>query len=196
MPTGPRRPWRHATDTADGGTSVPDAERQSDAPGMLDRSASFSTKAASARLTAISVRGAAIVVVVVAFASVALRAVETARSGRELIGASTPSRLERELGSSPLGDIDTRSLLLRSREAIPANATYTVVVGDTTPVPRYIHDGVPPLLQYWLLPRRYTDDIHAADWIVAVHASSELLGVPVRREIGLGADANALEVAR
>ena len=55
-----------------------------------------------------------------------------------------------------------------------------------------------PLLfvAYWLLPRRYTTDLHDADWIVTIHASTERLDVAAEREIGLGPDANAVEVAR
>jgi hypothetical protein len=51
-------------------------------------------------------------------------------------------------------------------------------------------------MRYWLLPRRYSDDIHDVDWVITFHHPSESLGVPVRREVGLGPDANAVEVAR
>jgi hypothetical protein len=142
-----------------------------------------------------TVRYAAVAVVVIALVSVRTRTVETIQSGLETVRASTPSRTDREFGHSPLGGIERGPMML-ARRLLPENATYTVVVGDVTPLPPQMHEGLPPLVRYWLLPRRYSDDIHRVQWVITFHYSTEQLGVPVRREIGLGPDANAVEVDR
>jgi hypothetical protein len=141
------------------------------------------------------VKSVAVGAVVVALVSVRTRAMETLESGYQTVRTSTPSFTDRDLGSPPLGGIETQPMLLAPR-LIPADATYTLVVGDITPLPPYIHQGLPHLMRYWLLPRRYSDDIHDVDWVITFHQSSERLGVPVRHEFGLGPDANAVEVAR
>jgi hypothetical protein len=143
----------------------------------------------------LTVKSAAVVVVIVALVSVRTRVVDTARSGWETLTTSAPSFEQRNLGAPPLGGIETMPMLL-APEILPPNATYTVVVGDVTPLAPYYHQGLPPLMQYWLLPRRYSPDIHAVDWVITFHQPSESLGVPVRKEHGLGPDANAVEVAR
>jgi hypothetical protein len=142
-----------------------------------------------------SVRNTAVAVVAVALVSVQGRVRETLDAGREAISWSMPARADRELGSPPFGGMETEPLL-RARSLIPPGATYAVVVGDVTPLPQYLHDGLPVLFEYWLLPRKQSPDVHGVDWVITFHQPSESLGVPIRREIGLGPDANAVEVAR
>ena len=87
-------------------------------------------------------------------------------------------------------------LFLRVRERLPGGAVYTVVVGDDSRTPPLWHEALAPLLQYWLLPRRYTPDLADADWVATFRESSERLGVSVTRELGLGPDGNAVELRR
>jgi hypothetical protein len=47
-----------------------------------------------------------------------------------------------------------------------------------------------------LLPRIYTPDRHRAQWVIAYRASSETLGVPYSREIGLAPNVNVIEAVR
>jgi hypothetical protein len=148
----------------------------------------------NARLRSIfTVKHTAVAVVVVALVSVQGRARETLESGRQALSTSMPSRAERELGSPPLGGMETEPLVL-ARRLIPTDATYAVVVGDVTPLPQYLHEGLPILFEYWLLPRKQSTDVRKVDWIITFHQPSESLGVPIRREVGLGPDANAVEV--
>ena len=86
--------------------------------------------------------------------------------------------------------------LVTARATIPKDATYSVVVGQTPPTSSLLQQAIPLLFQYWLLPRRYTPHPHEADWVIAYHAPSSRLGLPVAREIGLGPDANLDRIAR
>jgi hypothetical protein len=79
-------------------------------------------------------------------------------------------------------------------QTIPRNATYTVVVGQVPPLGGTYPNAIPPLFQDWLLPRRYTPTLADAQWAITYHEPSELLGVPYTRELGLGPDANAVEL--
>jgi len=85
--------------------------------------------------------------------------------------------------------------LVTARETIPADATYSVVVGQTPPTSELLQQAIPLLFRYWLLPRRYTSHPHQAEWVIAYHAPSVGLGLPVAREIGLGPDANLDRIA-
>ena len=55
---------------------------------------------------------------------------------------------------------------------------------------------MPPLFTYWLLPRRYTEDAHAADWVITYNHPASTLGVQIRRQFDLGDGVGAVEVAR
>lgn len=82
-----------------------------------------------------------------------------------------------------------------ARESIPAGATVAVVVGPPSVLDPGVAAAVPGTMCDWLLPRRCVSEIASADWVITYHVPSESL--PVKgREIGLGPDANAVEVAR
>jgi hypothetical protein len=134
----------------------------------------------------------------VAFAVVVLgfvlsQAPSVVRSVVDSARTSEPSVAKRE--QAPADAIGVpNDLLANAARVIPLDATYAVVVGQTPPTPAPLDIGVPALVHFWLFPRRWRDDVHGVDWVVAFHQSSEALGVRVRREIGLSEAANAVEV--
>ena len=116
-----------------------------------------------------------------------------AKIGWRNVRAPTP--LVRDTDVDPLALYLSTGALVRAAQAIPRDASYTVVVGRNPP-----RVGDPPVvrevLRFWLYPRTYVKRISDAQWVIAYHESSESLGVRVAREIGLGPDANAVEVER
>ena len=82
-----------------------------------------------------------------------------------------------------------------ARSLIPRNATYSVAIGNG-PEPDIVREGLAPLLWYALLPRRYTSDLSSAQFVITWDHPSETLGVPVKRETGVGPDGNVVEVGR
>jgi hypothetical protein len=142
----------------------------------------------------VPVKEAAAVIVALALIGVATRAKETAQSGWGSIRSPAPSLTDREFGGV-LGDRMNFALTKASR-IIPRDATFAIRTGQDPPVDSAIVQAIPPLFEYWLLPRRYTPDVHAAQWVITFHHSSEAMGVPIRKEIGLGPDANLVEVGR
>ena len=142
-------------------------------------------------------RDAAVLTVVLAFAGVALQAkytYETTRDSVRALGGPGPTRTQRELGAVIDGRLEQPMLALR--RVIPRDAIFAVRVGLEPPVDSSLLDAIPPLFRYWLLPRRYTDDAHAADWVITFHHPSDTLGVTIRRDVALGPDVHAVEVAR
>jgi hypothetical protein len=82
--------------------------------------------------------------------------------------------------------------LVRARSVIPSGATYTVVTG-----PELTSTGLAPIaFEFMLLPRIFTPDRHRAQWVIAYGASSEGLGVPYSKEIGLAPDVNVVKAIR
>jgi hypothetical protein len=106
--------------------------------------------------------------------------------------AGTPTPLVREADLDPLAQFVPTATLVHAAQAIPRDATYTVVVGQDPPVE--LPSDVETAFRFWLPPRRYTPNAADADWIVAFHVSSEDLGVPVAQEVGLGPAVNAVRV--
>ena len=135
------------------------------------------------------------VLVALALCAAATEAWPELERGYDALTASSQSPTQREL--APVESFSmSPELFERARATLPPDAVYSVVVGDTPETQELWHEAIPPLLRYWLLPRRYTPDVRAADWVITFHAPSELLGVPIAREIGLGPDGNAVEVRR
>jgi hypothetical protein len=105
----------------------------------------------------------------------------------------TPTPLVRDADLDPLAlYVPKTNALVKARETIPADATYAVVTGSST-----TNASVLKLVfRLWLMPRRYVRTVAAAQWVVAYERSSESLGVPYTREIGLAPDVNAVKVRR
>ena len=72
---------------------------------------------------------------------------------------------------------------------------YAIVIGDQIPVVAG-GIGVVQALNYFLLPRRSTTDLRRADWVIVWGESSETVGVPIAREIGVATSVNLVEVRR
>jgi hypothetical protein len=113
-----------------------------------------------------------------------------ARQGKRSF--DSPNALVRDADLDPLALYVPTEALVRARALIPRDATYAVVVGDDPPVADPA--GVLGAFRFWLPPRRYTDRLADADWVIAYHHSSETLGVDYSRELGLSRDVNAVEV--
>ena len=94
------------------------------------------------------------------------------------------------------GDIAVPAAVVEVAEReIGDDDLYAVVVGDQIPVVAG-GIGIVQALNYFLLPRRATTDLSRADWVIAWGVSSETIGVPIAREIGLAPSVNLVEVRR
>jgi hypothetical protein len=139
-------------------------------------------------------RAAAVVVAAVALAAACYRLPGLVRAGHQYLSGPSYS-----LGYSdidPLHYFASVEALQLARARIPAGDTYTVVIGDDPPLQVDSPQALPSIFRFWLLPRRYTRYLSRAQWVITYHRSSETVGVRYRREIGLGPDANLLEVER
>ena len=141
-----------------------------------------------------SLTGVAGVVVAVALVVAAARLPEYLRLAWDTVDAPGKPLEQRDLGFA-LG-WQSRQAMTAAARVLPRDATYTVVLGDSPPLSALERDGVVTFLRYWLLPRRYTPDLRQAQWVIAYHHSSETIGVPYRREIGLAPYVNTFRVAR
>lgn len=81
-------------------------------------------------------------------------------------------------------------MFLKAAQIIPRGATYSVVVGNSPPTSSSFHQAIPLLFQYWLLPRRFTPDIHKASWVISYSHSSETLGIRYSEELNISPTAN------
>jgi len=135
--------------------------------------------------------GAAAVVVALALLAAAARAPGVVQLAYDSVTAPGQSATQRELAPFSSGlDVE----LLAATRAIPATATYTIVFGSAV-APSDV-SGANSAIQYWLLPRRFTPDISAAQWVIAYDQAPETLGVHYRKVIPLGPDVNAFKVVR
>jgi hypothetical protein len=103
-----------------------------------------------------------------------------------------PKQLVRDADVDPFAYYDPTLPMVVAGQAIPRTATYTIVVGHerNAMVPGLAID----VYRLWLAPRRYTTDIHKAQWALTYWKSSEFLGVPYTTEIGLGPGVNAVKL--
>jgi hypothetical protein len=105
-----------------------------------------------------------------------------------------PDRLVRDADLDPLASFQPTEAEADARRTIPPGATYAIVVGQDPPGADA--ELVTDVLRFWLVPRHYTTDLAAAQWVIAYHHASETLGVPYTQEIGLGPNANVVKVKR
>jgi hypothetical protein len=82
-------------------------------------------------------------------------------------------------------------LALRAAVDIPRDGVFYVATGGQGG-----STAAPPFYAYWLLPRRHTDDIGSAGWIVDFGADPASLGVKVKVVDDLGGGAQVLQVLR
>jgi hypothetical protein len=102
--------------------------------------------------------------------------------------------LVRDADVDPFAYFDPTLAMVAAQRAIPRNATYTIVYGGEQPGRKMVPGFAKSVYRLWLVPRKYTTDIHKAQWALTYFKSSEFLGVPYRKEIGLGPGVNAVEL--
>ena len=114
-----------------------------------------------------SVAELAAALVAVLLGTLALPIEQSARSGYQSLKTLTdrwPPVADRELGLGLGGDLN--GALLAAQRVIPRDAVICVRVGEEPPIDSVYLDGAPGIFRYWLLPRRYTEVAHSADWII------------------------------
>ena len=104
-----------------------------------------------------------------------------------------PKLLVRDADVDPLASFDATLAMVAAPQAIPRNATYTIVTGNERNVGMTSGFAI-DVYRLWLMPRRYTTDLKKAQWALTYYRSSESLGVPYSEEIGLGPGVNAVKL--
>ena len=100
------------------------------------------------------------------------------------------SSLDRELAPAHAFDVH-ESLAVRAAELMPRNAVFYVITGTGAG-----SIAAPPFYAYWLLPRRRTNDLSSADWIVNFGGDASKLPVKFDVAADLGGGAQVLKVRR
>lgn len=115
---------------------------------------------------------------------------------RDVSSRSDLTEAERRLAPVRANDLPVEAFT-GAADAIPAAATYHVVVGENLPLHGNQEIALTPLLRYWLFPRRWTSRLEDADWVIAYGASTETLGVPVgERQVEVSPGVVVAEVER
>ena len=116
---------------------------------------------------------------------------------REARNASAESELERRLVPARVVGLDRLEIFLAARRLIPPDATYYVEPGERAPVssPNAL-DWVRPFATYWLLPRRRTDELGEAQWILSYGGDLQALGLDYARVVGVDDGFALAEVRR
>jgi hypothetical protein len=100
------------------------------------------------------------------------------------------SPVERELAPARAFDVH-QDLALRAADVMPRDAVYYVATGGGAG-----SVAAQSFYAYWLLPRRRTEDLGSADWIVNFGADATKLGVKFDVVADLGPGAQVLKVRR
>jgi hypothetical protein len=114
----------------------------------------------------------------------------------QIRNASAEPELDRRLLPARVAGLDDTSIFLRAAKQIPPGAVYYVDVGEAAPVPDRALDWVRPFATYWLLPRRRTDELGEAQWILSYGGDVEALGLSYSRVLGVGPGLALAEVQR
>ena len=104
---------------------------------------------------------------------------------------SPPDRLVRDADLDPFAYFFPTGPIVGAQRVIPRDATYAIRA-DKASNPEIVAD----VFRLLLLPRTYTTRLSDAQWVIAYHRSSELLGVPYTEEIGIGPNVNVVKVKR
>ena len=142
----------------------------------------------------LSIGDAAVVIAVLALIAAGSQAPKIARHAWSRATAPSESVTQRELAAVVYAQAP--EMFLNAARIIPRDATYSVVVGDTPPNTADFHELIPFLFQYWLLPRRFTPNPRAADWVISYDHPSETLGVRYSQELGIATAVNIVKVTR
>jgi hypothetical protein len=103
--------------------------------------------------------------------------------------------LHRRLAPARTVGITDPEAIERAAQAMPEDATYTVLLGPNTPgAARSNLRWVPAFTDYWLLPRKRVGTTAEADWVLAYGAS--LRGLDVVRRVTVGPGIVVAELRR
>jgi hypothetical protein len=91
----------------------------------------------------------------------------------------------------PLSVYVLTEALVRARSVIPPHATFAIVTDPGLTATQQGEVSIP--FKLVLLPRVFVADPHSAQWVIAYRVSSESLGIPYSKEIGLAPDVNVIE---
>jgi hypothetical protein len=114
----------------------------------------------------------------------------------EIRNASAQPELERRLLPARVVGLDETGIFLRAVAEIPRDSVYYVDVGEAAPVSDRALDWVRPFATYWLLPRRRTDELGEAQWILSYGGDLEALGLRYARVVPVGPGLALAEVRR
>jgi hypothetical protein len=105
--------------------------------------------------------------------------------------------LQRALGPTEGVRLVHPEIFLAASKAMPRHALYYVVTGPGVPRATASALGwVRPFAAYWLLPRRRTDDLPQAEWVLAYGGDPASTGLRFRRTVVLGPRILLAEVKR
>lgn len=131
----------------------------------------------------------------VAVTAAVAAALSIVRVAGQAIDRSRDGELERDLVPTELARLDP-SVFIVARRAIPADASYAVIVGDRAPgQPQIALDAAPAFAPYWLLPRRQVYPPSEARWIISYGGDLEGLQLPFRNVIRVGTGMAVAELA-
>jgi hypothetical protein len=134
---------------------------------------------------------ASVVIAAVALAAAVTQLPHSLRDTQKQVSTNAGlSRVQLELEPARVYGMH-QDLALRAAQVLPRDAVYYVATAGQPG-----SDGAPSFYAYWLLPRRHTDDIHQADWVVSWDAKPATLGVKTRVVADLGGGAQVLKVER
>ena len=159
---------------------------------VVERAAGTSSIVATVTVRGAHVRSAAAgLVAVVALVAAVVELPHSLRSTQKQVAANAGLSLQdRELAAARAYGVN-QSLAVAAAQVLPRDAVFYVAVGDQPG-----STAAPPFLAYWLLPRRHTDKLGDAQWILDDGADSNALGVKTKVVDDLGGGAEILRVER
>src|SRR3954468_21766844 len=116
---------------------------------------------------------AATLVAAVALIAAVVRVPPPIRSAHASVAAPRESFLQRDLHPDWWPQRYIFRLAVGSMSLIPRGATYTIVKTDDAQTADIVRDGLLGLLQYALMPRRYTGNINEAQYVITWDHPSE-----------------------
>jgi hypothetical protein len=114
----------------------------------------------------------------------------------QIRNATAQPELERRLLPARIAGLEDTAIFLRAVEEMPPGAIYYVDVPTSDPEHDPALDWVRPFATYWLLPRRRTDELGEAEWILSYGGDLTALGLRYSRVLRVGDRLALAEVRR
>jgi hypothetical protein len=142
-------------------------------------------------------RRLALVLLLVALGSAVWEVPSAFRSaGRDISDWAGMGPTQRELAPARYAGISGR-ILLGAARIIPPDTLFAVVTGrPTTRLSPFALLAAPSLSYYWLFPRRHTNDLGQAAWVLSYNKNIDRLGLSYSRVLRLTPDVTVAEVRR